>query len=209
MIRWPVASIAAVALVVLPGCNPVADRNAAGGSTAIEQRAPDITSVTIDLEPVPSTDGSEQWICTYNSAGKTARFKIDFGVPESIPGKTAADPPVKSGEGTLLPEPGSDSSVLLADLQKALHAKTAPKPPQTKTSVPFTYIAIGENLSEAANGFSANPPGNWTARRIILGDGDRESEIFLHLNAGAKKARFSMKDPNYGDLALSELAKVL
>jgi hypothetical protein len=205
MIRWLVMCTAAVALLLLPGCNRAPDRSA-----AIEQPAPEVTSVSIDLEPVSSSDGSEQWVGVYNSSGKIARFKIDFGVPESAPGKTAGDPPVKSGEGTLLPEPGSDATVLLADLQKALHAKAAAKSPQTKTSVPFTYINLGDNLSEAVNGgFTANPPGNWTARKIILGDGDRESEIFLHLNAGSKKARFSMKDPSHGDLALAELAKVL
>jgi hypothetical protein len=45
--------------------------------------------------------------------------------------------------------------------------------------------------------------------KLIFGDGDRESEIFLHINACIKKGQFSMKDPGYGDLALAELAKVL
>src|ERR1039457_2735960 len=45
--------------------------------------------------------------------------------------------------------------------------------------------------------------------KLIFGDGDRESEIFLHINASIKKGQFSMKDPRFGDLALAELAKVL
>jgi hypothetical protein len=135
---------------------------------------------------------------------------MDFGAAESTPGKTAGDPAVKSGEGTLIPEPGSDSSALLADLQKALRASTAPRAPLTKTSVPFTYVNLGDNLSEAdAGGFNASAPGNWTAMKLIFGDGDRVSEIFLHINASTKKGRFSMKDPGAGDLALAELAKAL
>jgi len=188
---------AAVALMLLPGCNRVADQ-------------PDETSVGFNLEPLQSSDGSQQWIATYNSTGKIARFRIDCGAAELTPGKTAGEAAVKSGEGTLLPEPGSDSSVLLVDLQKALRAKTAPGALSTKTTVPFTYVNIGENLSQArTGGFSANPPGNWTALKLIFGEGDRESEIVLHINAGSKKGQFSMKDPRYGDLVLAELAKVL
>ena len=194
----------AVALILLPGCNRVADRG-----SAVEQHQPE-ASVAFDLERLQSSDGSEQWIATYNSTGKIAKFRFDFGPSELTPGKAAGEPGVKSGEGTLLPEPGSDSSVLLVDLQKALRAKTAPRAPLTKTTIPFTYINVGDNLSQApGGGFNANPPGNWTARKLIFGDGDRESEIFLHINATIKKGQFSMKDPRFGDLALAELAKVL
>ena len=196
---------AAVALVLLPGCHRVADP-----SVAAERHVSDDAPVSFDLEPLQSSDGSRQWIGAYNSSGKAARFRMDFGAAESTPGKTAGDPAVLSGEGTLIPEPGSDSSVLLVDLQKALRARTAPQAPLTKTSVPFTYVNIGDHLSQAqAGGFNANPPGDWTAMRLIFGDGDRESEILLHINASTKKGQFSMKDPRYGDLALAELAKAL
>ena len=205
MIRWLLLCAAAVALVLSPGCNRVADR-----TVAVERHQPDEASVGFDLEPLQSDDGSQQWIGIYNSAGKIARFRIDFGAAESTPGKTAGDSGVKSGEGALIPEPGSDSSVLLVDLQKALRAKTAPRAPLTKTSIPFTYVNIGNNLSQArAGGFSANPPGNWTALKLIFGEGDRESEIFLNINAASQKGQFSMKDPGHGDWALAELAKVL
>src|SRR5258706_2112119 len=127
MIRWAVICAVGVALVLTSGCNRVADRG-----VAVERHQPGEASVAFDLEPLPSGDGSRQWIGIYNSAGKIAKFRIDLGATESTAG-------VKSGEGTLVPEPGSDSSVLLVDLQKALQAKTVPSAPLTKTSVPFTY----------------------------------------------------------------------
>lgn len=130
MIRWPLMCAAAVALVLLPGCNQVADRG-----LAVEHHLSDEAAIGFDLEPLPSGDGSQQWIGIYNSSGKIARFRIDFGAAESTPGKTAGESGVKSGEGALIPEPGSDSSVLLVDLQKALRAKTAPRAPLTKTSI--------------------------------------------------------------------------
>jgi hypothetical protein len=40
------------------------------------------------LEPLQSSDGSQQWIGTYNSPGKIAKLRIDFGAAESTPAKT-------------------------------------------------------------------------------------------------------------------------
>src|SRR5882724_7407144 len=111
MLRGPAMCTAAVALVLLPGCNRVTDRG-----SAVEHHLSDEASIVgFDLEPLKSGEGSQQWIGIYNSPGKIARFRIDFGAAESTPGKTAGDSAVKSGEGALILEPGSDSSVLLVD----------------------------------------------------------------------------------------------
>src|SRR3954452_14019226 len=144
MIRWPGMCSAVIACVLLQGCSRVADR-----PLAVEQGPSAEVSVTFDLEALQSGDGSRQWKAIYNSGGKIARFRIDLGAAESVPGKAAGDSAVKSGEGTLMPEPGSDSIVLLVDLQKALRAGTAPTAAATKTSIPFTYVTIGDNLSQA------------------------------------------------------------
>ena len=65
-------------------------------------------------------------------------------------------------------------------------------------------------MSQArGGGFNTTPPGNWTALKLFLGQGEQESELFLNINIETKKGQFSMKDPDYGDLALAELAKVL
>jgi len=123
---------------------------------------------------------------------------------------TGKDFNIKSGEGRFAPEAGSDSSVLLADLGKALQARVQPRATPIRTRVPFTFANIGENLSQTAGGgFGTMPPGNWTAIKIFLGEGDQEGEVFLNLNPKIGKGQFSMKDPEYGDLVLAELAKVL
>ena len=65
-------------------------------------------------------------------------------------------------------------------------------------------------MSQATGGgFGAKPPGNWTAIKIFLGAGDQEGEVFLNLNPKIGKGQFSMKDAEYGELVLTELAKVL
>jgi hypothetical protein len=100
--------------------------------------------------------------------------------------------------------------VLLADLRKALQAKNQHQTAATKSSVQFTFANIGEDLSQApGGGFGTKQPGNWTALKIFLGDGDQEGEFFLNLNPRTGRGQFSMKDPDYGDLVLGELARVL
>jgi hypothetical protein len=204
MIRRAIVWTAAVSFLLLDGCN----RRQSGGPV-LEPLLPDEASVGFELEPLQAGDGS-QWIGTYASQGKIARFRVGFGPAKTIPGKTATDFDIKTGDGRFIPEAGSDSTVLLADLQKALQAKTHPVPAPTKTSVPFTYANLGDNLSQArGGGFNTTPPGNWTALKLFLGQGEQEAEVFLNINLKTKKGQFSMKDPDYGDLALVELAKVL
>jgi hypothetical protein len=194
---------AATLLLFFAGCN-----RKEPGSIAEPYLAGD-ASVAFELEPVQS-GSSQQWIGTYASQGKVARFRIEFG-PAKVSGVSGVkDFNIKSGEGRFAPEVESDSSVLLADLQKALQAKILPRPAQTRSNVPFTFANIGENLSQAkGGGFNAQPPGNWTAIKLFLGEADREGEVFLNINPKMRKGQFSMKDPDYGDFVLAELAKVL
>ena len=111
----PLSCAAAVAFVLSTGCNRVADHG-----SAVEHPLPEETSVGFDLEPVEGGDGSQRWIGIYNSPGKVARFRTDFGAAETTPGKTAGEPAVRQRDGTLIPELGSDSSARLTDLQKVL-----------------------------------------------------------------------------------------
>jgi hypothetical protein len=192
------------------GCNRAANPPASqpqGG--VVEPYVPDSNSIGFDLEPAKSGNGSSQWLATYASQGKTARFRIELG-PAQGPDKPASIINIKFGKGRFVAEPGSDASVLLADLKKALEAKTLPTKVQRSSTLPFTFAVLGENHSQASGGgFNANPPGHWTAMKIFLGDGDEEAEVFLNLNPTIKKGQFSIKDPDYGDGLLKYLAKVL
>lgn len=195
---------AATLLLLLAGCN----RRESGGSVA-EPYLPDEASVAFALEPLQGGNGSQQWIGTYASQGKIARFRIEFGPAKASVAKAAKDFDIKSGEGRFTPETGSDSSVLLADLRKPLQAKNQPQPPPTRTSVPFTFanieklvrkpLAAGLVQSRLATGQPLRSP-----RRRRSG-----GEVFLNLNPKIRKGQVSMKDPDYGDLVLGQLAKVL
>ena len=107
-------------------------------------------------------------------------------------------------------EPRSDASVLLFDLKKTLEAKALPSKVQRLERLPITFVNIGDNLSQAASGgFNVAPLGNWTAIKIFIGEGEQEAQVFLNINPVIRKGQFSIKDPDYGDLVLARLAKVL
>jgi hypothetical protein len=196
-----------VILLAAAGC----DRTPSNSQGRVaEAYLPDSASVAFDLEPVERVDGPLQLRATHTSQGKTAHFIIELGRARASSATGARDFPIKTGEGRFVAEPGSDASALLVDLQKALEAKKPPALVPKSSSLPFTFAILGDHQSMApGGGFSEKPSGNWTAMKIFMGQGDQEAEVFLNFNLVMKKGQFSMKDPDYGDLVLGELAKVL
>lgn len=157
-------------------------------------------AVSLNLRPVENKT-SPLWIATYQSGGKTAKFGVELGPGHKV------DEFASAGNGRFLREPGSDPTVLLADLKKALDAKTIPTEIAKADSIPFEYVVLGRNQSRWSDGgFSSNPPGDWTSMKIFLAKG--EGEVFFNISPGTKKAEFSIKDSDYGDIVLAELAKV-
>ncbi len=176
----------------------------------VEAYAPSSGAIGFDLTPLPSPSGSSQWKATYSSKGKTAIFQIELGPAKVSGGSNPSDFVIKSGEGKFVAERGSDASILLADLKIALEAKALPFNIRRASSIPFTFVSIGENLSQAQNGgLNVKPPGNWTAIKLFMGEGEEECELFFNVNSAIGKGEFSIKDPDYGDLLLAQFAKVL
>jgi hypothetical protein len=62
-------------------------------------------------------------------------------------------------------------------------------------------------LSSSDGRFSGNPAGEWVNMKIFLAND--EGEVFLNLNPTSNKGEFSIKDVDYGDVVIAELAKVL
>jgi hypothetical protein len=170
----------------------------------------DPNSVGFDISPLKTSDGSRRWLATYSDQGKAARFTIDIGPPKPMDAEADGKIQVSSGQGAILPVPGSDASSMLIALKKALEAKHIPARTQRTSSLPFKYVILGEHNSQAeGGGFSDEPTGHWTAMKIFLGNGDDESEVFLNFNPISGKAQFSEKDIDYGDQVVAQLAKVL
>jgi hypothetical protein len=207
MIRLLLLSILAGCLIVVGGCDRPAGRVQA---RIAERYVSDPGSVGFDIELLQSGNGSSQWMATYTAQGKVAKFEIELGPTKALDDDVAKDSDLKAGEGRFVSEAGSDASVLLVDLQKALEAKTVPKKARRVSALPFTFVNLGEHLSQASDGgLGASPPGNWTAIKLFIGEGEQEGDVFLNLNPVIKKGQFSIKDEDYGDQVLAQLAKVL
>src|SRR5204863_5722952 len=126
--------------------------------------------VGFDIELFDRRNGSFALAGTYASQGRIAKFQVEFGPSKSMEtgSKTFS---MRKGEGRFVSEPGSDASVLLLDLKKALEAEKLPSKVQRLDSLPFTFVNIGEDLSQApGGGFNASPPGNWTAMKLFIGE---------------------------------------
>jgi len=161
-----------------------------------------------DLHQIAEIGSIRTFNCKYQSDGATAlfRFEVDAGQPEPNDGF----PPITSGRGKLIAVPGSDSSILLRNLKKTLEAKTLPEHVTHASEIPFTAVIIGTDQSHAQDGgFFTKPSGHWTAMKIFIGKRDDAAEVFLNFNTVLSKGEFSIKDANYGDAVLRELAKVL
>ena len=166
-------------------------------------------AVSFDIKPLSTFEGYA-WLATYQGQGKTARFRIELAKADSLDDAESRSFDIKSGQGRLVAEPGSDASALLKELRTALEAKSLPAKVRRVSTLPFTFVTFGQHQSQATDGgFSSNPPGNWTPMKIFIGEGEQEGEVFLNLNPVLSKGQFSIKDPDYGDIVLRQLASVL
>ena len=200
--------LAAVLLVLVLARRSVG--TGAGQRQKTEQYISDDNSVGFDIDRVSDFRPGIAWRATYKSDGKIARFRVEFGVSQPRPDDAPKEVSVRSGKGRLVAEPGSDSSALLRDLAKALEAKTIPKEVKRVPAIPFVFVSLGDHQSQAeGGGFFAEPPGNWTPNKLFLGDEQHDCEVFLNINPVIKKGQFSIKDEDYGDCVIVELAKVL
>jgi len=197
----------AVILITMTACNSHSVR-------PWEQPAEHYVSVPgavgFDIEPLPSSGSGQQWLATYISQGKTAKFRIELGAAKPLDEKGSRDVDIQHGEGNLIAEPGSDASVLLVELKNSLEAKTLPAKVKRVNNLPFIFVNFGSNQSQdPGGGFNDRPPGHWTPIKLFIGEGDREGQVFLNLNPVIKKGQFSIKDAEYGDIVLEYLAQVL
>ena len=158
-----------------------------------------------DLQPLQQSGAFQRYNCIFEAEGKLARFQFEVNSSTA-----SGDPPIAFGLGKFISVAGSDSSAFLRKLQKTLQAKTLPGQPKRVAELPFTAAILGTNQSHSKDGgFFTKPPGHWTAMKIFIGKKDDPAEVFLNFNPVLHKGEFSIKDSDYGDDVLKELAKVL
>jgi hypothetical protein len=162
--------------IVLFGCTPPSTRTQEPVS---EHYITVPGAVGFDIEQLPGDSSAQHWLATYTSNGKTAKFRIELGPSKPLQDKESKDFDIQQGQGRFLAEPESDSSVLLVDLKNALEAKKFPAKVRRVRDLPFIFITLGKNESQASNGdFNDQPTGNWTTMKIFIGECEHEGMCF-------------------------------
>jgi len=178
-----------------------------------EPGLPDDASVPFEIVQQPEQKGETDLLATYSSHGKVAKFRIETATTPVPDTSSSVGFNLQMGHGRFVAEPGSDASVMLADLKKVLEAKVLPTKVKRASALGFTFAILGRNQSRSPNGgFNDKPAGDWNAYKIFIGgehDDTDEGEVFLNFNLVEKKGEFSIKDPDYGDFVLAKLATVL
>jgi len=164
--------------------------------------------VTFDMTPAKTESepaGGQLYDCTYVAGGKTAKFRFEFKQTRTTSGEIR----FALGEGKFRAVAGSDNSVLLQDLKKALEAKHLPSRSPRIPELPFDAVVLAKNQShDPSGGFSSKPPGDWIAIKLFFPKGGDDAEVYLNFNPVLGKGEFSIKDSDYGDYLLREFAKV-
>jgi|HubBroStandDraft_4_1064222.scaffolds.fasta_scaffold164389_2 hypothetical protein len=153
----------------------------------------------------PIVANSPIYDCTYQARGTTARFRVQIAQ-----GAMSGEIPTASMEGKFLAVAGSDDTALLEDLEKTLDAKQSVKNVTKIPDLAFDGVVLGERQRRnPSGGYFSSPPGDWTTTKIFLPKGGDDGEVFFNFNPVLDKGEFSIKDSDYGDYVLKELAKVL
>jgi hypothetical protein len=202
--RRKYAALALFLVATLSSCK----RKSEPVGTQWEEPLPGSSASTLAFELKPSP-GQFSWLGTYSSGGAVAKFRLKLE-PPSCAKPEAEDLELCSGKGEFIAEPGSDSSALLRDLRVVLQAKSLPLHVDRVSSLAFEYVRFGEKMSRnAKGGFTSSPSGDWIATKLFFGEGEDEGEVFLNVNPYLRRGEFSIKDADYGDIVLKELARVL
>jgi hypothetical protein len=163
--------------------------------------------IRASLDPV--LPNVEIYDCVYEARVKTAKFRLQLRQGHPVSGKITT----AAAEGKFLAVAGSENSALLEDLMKALEAKRLPAHAPRAPELAFDAAVLGEKQSRSSAGdYSDNPPGDWKLIKIFLPKGGDEGEVFLNVNpilGILGKAELSIKDSDYGDYVLGQLASVL
>jgi len=177
----------------------------APGADPVDETAGAVPLRIADAEPLPESEpGSQTWLATCGAE----RFLIDLTLPAEDPTE-----PLSFTTGQLCRFQGAGASACLESIAKALEAGKVEPPQERVDCLPIQAAILGRNLSRGignsvqAGAFTSDRPGTWIATKVFVADG--EGELYLNLSPDTGEAEISIKDSEYGDVVVQELAKVL
>ena len=154
-----------------------------------------------------SRDGSNAYVAAAGDSD-LCQFEIVIGDQKHISGA-----PFAFSTATLVRRSGADCTEFLQALAPTLgfHGHLPSAPAVANLSVSIAVLGVNQSRDgangEVAGGFVSNPQGPWIVTKLFLADG--EGEVFLNLNPKDGVGEFSLKEEDYADIVVNELAKIL
>jgi hypothetical protein len=180
--------------LLLFACQPVEKRHEV--PTADDDEDANTVPVTITAtEPMAGSDpNSETWLV---SCGPD-KFLVNLITPAQQGERFAFT------TGRFCRYQKADARQCLESIARALEAKKIETPRERSECLPFQAAILGQDLN---HNLSSDPPGTWLAAKLFVADG--EGELYFNLSPKTGEAEISIKDSEYGDIVVRELAKVL
>jgi hypothetical protein len=165
--------------------------SAACAAGAVVPKSPDRFTVRFYAHLVPGKDHSFPLVfaASYPGRGSTARFDIALDGFQSIEF-------LSTGRVTLIAVPGSDAHSFLAALERALDATRMPSTPKRVKRLALDCVILDYSRKTG-----------WIHTKLFFGDD--QGEVFLNLNPRTGRGEFSLKDSDYGNYVLAQLARVV
>jgi hypothetical protein len=171
--------------ILLLACQPVEKR--------LQQPAADEEAGSVPLTITEAMTGSDPNVQTWLAACGSEKFLVAFAHSET-----------SFTTGSFCRYQDTDARHCLDSIAQALEAKRVEAPRERAKCLPFEAaildLKVNRNLED-------DPKGTWIATKIFVADG--EGEFYLNLSPETGEAEISIKDPEYGNVVVRELAKVL
>jgi len=153
-----------------------------------------------------SADGSRRYVATTDDT-PSCKFELRHG-----PSQASGSGLFSFAKLSVHRHSGSSCTEFLRRVAKEVSFSGRLPRPAAADELMCSIAVLGTNQSrfeepEIGASFSSTPPGNWTAAKLFLADG--EGEVFLNLNERDGVGEFSIKDEDYAAVVITELAKVL
>jgi hypothetical protein len=148
------------------------------------------------------------WLATASRGEMSTQFRIELLLKSP-----KGDAPFSFTKGALMREAKSEGKPFLAEIARILEAKKVPEKTTPLDRLEFEVAILGTSLSrqpgsdQLAGSFTSNPPGPWITAKVFVAGG--EGEFYLNLNPAEGLGEISIKDEEYGDIVVQELAKIL
>lgn len=147
-------------------------------------------------EPMAGGDPkAKSWLVT---CGKD-KFLMDLVIPSASPSEAI---PFTTGRFCRYQE--TDARQCLDSIARVLKATQVEAPRERSQCLPFQAAILGQNLNDH---LISPPRGTWIAAKVFVAEG--EGELYLNLSPETGEGEISIRDPEYGNVVVRELAKVL